>query len=140
MRMKRRLAGIAAVAVAATSALAGSPAQQAIYATYVAAAKVADAAFADFSAERGQAFFQGQHTGGKADSPSCTSCHTTNLKASGKSRAGKEIAPMAVSVNPKRITDPADVDKWFKRNCNDVLGRECSTLEKGDVLAYLLSL
>jgi hypothetical protein len=32
------------------------------------------------------------------------------------------------------------VDKWFARNCKDVLGRECSALEIADVLAYLANL
>ena len=31
------------------------------------------------------------------------------------------------------------VAKWFKRNCNDVLDRECTAQEKGDVLSYLLT-
>ena len=35
------------------------------------------------------------------------------------------------------LTDVARVDKWFRRNCNDVLSRECSAAEKADVLAYL---
>jgi hypothetical protein len=30
------------------------------------------------------------------------------------------------------------VEKWFKRNCNDVLARACTPAEKADVLAYLL--
>jgi hypothetical protein len=130
---------VAALAGAGAAYAAMSPAQKTVYGQYAAAAKAADAAFADFSAEKGRAFFQGKHTGGKADSPSCTSCHTTNVKATGKSRAGKEIAPMAASANPKRFSDYADVEKWFTRNCPDVLGRECSLSEKGDVLAYLLS-
>ena len=46
---------------------------------------------------------------------------------------------MAASANPKRFTDAIEVEKWFKRNCGDVLGRECTAIEKGDVLAYLLS-
>lgn len=116
-----------------------SPAQKTIYDKYAAAAKAADGSFTGFSAEKGQAFFQGKHEGGKPDSPSCTSCHTSNIKGVGKSRAGKEIGPMAASVNPKRFTDYADVEKWFGRNCPDVLGRECTVTEKGDVLAYLLS-
>jgi hypothetical protein len=29
------------------------------------------------------------------------------------------------------------VEKWFKRNCSDVLGRACSAQEKGDLLAWL---
>ena len=40
----------------------------------------------------------------------------------------------------KAFTDTARVDKWFRRNCNDVLQRECSAAEKADVLAYLIGL
>jgi Domain of unknown function (DUF1924) len=43
-------------------------------------------------------------------------------------------------ANPKAFTDSAKVDKWFRRNCKDVLARECSAGEKADVLAYLNSL
>jgi len=32
------------------------------------------------------------------------------------------------------------VEKWFKRNCNDVLGRACSAQEKADFTAYMISL
>ena len=46
---------------------------------------------------------------------------------------------MAASVTPKRYTDPAKVEKWFKRNCREVLGRECTVQEKGDWLSYMLS-
>ena len=45
--------------------------------------------------------------------------------------------PMAASVSPARYADPAKVEKWFKRNCTEVLGRECTALEKGDWLAYM---
>jgi hypothetical protein len=31
------------------------------------------------------------------------------------------------------------VEKWFKRNCNDVVGRACTAQEKGDVLAYVMT-
>lgn len=125
---------------AATAIAAVSPAQKVVQDHYATQARTADAAFKDGSVQRGEAFFQGRHTGGKADSPSCTSCHTSDLKKPGKTRAGKEIAPMAPSVNPKRLTDLAEVEKWFKRNCSDVLGRECTAPEKADVIAYLLSL
>jgi hypothetical protein len=142
-RSRRALLAVVLPAVVLAGASAAyaamNPAQKTVYGQYAAAAKAADAAFVDFSAEKGQVFFQGKHAGGKADSPSCTSCHTTNVKGTGKSRAGKEIAPMAASANSKRFTDYADVEKWFTRNCPDVLGRECSLTEKGDVLAYLLS-
>ncbi len=92
------------------------------------------------SAARGEALFMGTHTGGKPETPSCTTCHTNNPKASGKTRAGKVIEPMALSANPMRFTDSAKVAKWFRRNCNSVLGRECSAEEKADVLAWLSSI
>lgn len=142
-RWQARLGSLALIMLAAASTVAVaamSPAQKAIVDQHSADAAKSDPAFKGFDAGRGKTFFNGNHSGGKPDSPSCTSCHTRDLTKPGKTRAGKEIAPMAVSANPKRITDPAEVDKWFKRNCNDVLGRECSAQEKGDVLHYLLSL
>ena len=116
------------------TALQADPARDAIIAGFAAEAGK------PLSAERGQAFFTGTHSGGNAEAPSCTACHTDNPKAAGKTRVGKPIDPMAVSVNPKRFTDPEMVAKWFLRNCNTVLGRECTATEKGDVLTYLSSL
>ncbi|MEJ2118406.1 MAG: DUF1924 domain-containing protein [Alphaproteobacteria bacterium] len=131
---------VGVVAAAPAVAAEMSPPQKAIYDQYASAAKSADPAFAGFSAERGKTLFQSTHTGGKPDTPSCTTCHTKDLTKAGETRAGKPIEPMAVSVNPKRITNAADVEKWFTRNCSSVLGRECTVVEKGDVLTYLLSL
>ncbi|NOT70563.1 MAG: DUF1924 domain-containing protein [Hyphomicrobium sp.] len=131
---------ILALLVAATAAWAEpNAAQKIIFDQFAAQAKSGDPAFKGFSAERGRDFFLGQHTGGKPDTASCTSCHTKDLTKPGQTRAGKAIEPMAASVNPKRFTDAAEVEKWFRRNCGDVLGRECTLTEKGDVLAFLLS-
>jgi hypothetical protein len=47
---------------------------------------------------------------------------------------------LAPAFNAKAFTDTAKVDKWFKRNCKDVLSRECSAQEKADVLAYLINI
>ncbi len=70
----------------------------------------------------------------------CASCHTDSPKNVGKhAKTNKTIDPMAPSVNPKRFTDAANVEKWFKRNCNDALGRACTTQEKGDFMTYVLS-
>ena len=113
------------------------PARDAILGQLAAEAKQANPAFAGFSVERGQQFWQAVHTGGKAETPSCTSCHTKDPTAAGRSRAGKAIAPMAVSRTPDRFTDAAKVAKWFERNCNTVLGRACSAVEKGDIITYL---
>ena len=49
-------------------------------------------------------------------------------------------SPVGPAFNPKAFTDTAKVDKWFRRNCNDVLSRECTAIEKADVLAYLNAL
>lgn len=51
---------------------------------------------------------------------------------------GKTIEPVAVSVAPTRYTDPAKVEKWFKRNCTEVLGRECTPQKKGDWLTFVI--
>jgi len=70
----------------------------------------------------------------------CASCHTNSPKNVGKhAKTNKAIDPMAPSVNAKRFTDAANVEKWFKRNCNDALGRACTTQEKGDFMTYVLS-
>jgi mono/diheme cytochrome c family protein len=132
--MPRRALLVAALAATAAAplAMAANSAQNALAATYF---KVAPG-----DAARGEAFFRGTHTGGKPDATSCTACHTSNLRGPGRTKAGKEIGPMAASLAPQRYTDAADVEKWFKRNCAEVLGRECSAQEKSDVLAFLLSL
>lgn len=108
-------------------------------ARYASAAKAADPAFAGFSAARGKTLHTQNFTGGKVDTPSCTTCHGKDTRAAGKNLMGKTIEPVAVSVAPTRYTDPAKVEKWFKRNCNEVLGRECSPKEKGDWLSFMLS-
>ena len=51
----------------------------------------------------------------------------------------KDIEPMAASANPKRFTDQAKTEKWFGRNCNNVLGRECMPTEKGDFITFMLA-
>lgn len=122
----------------ALAALAASP-RDGIVADLAVQAKKANPGFSGFSAERGKAFFMAKQAGGKPDTPSCTSCHTDSVKKTGKTRAGKDIAPLAVSVEPTRFTDPEKVDLWFKRNCNSVLGRACTPLEKGDFLAFAVS-
>jgi len=71
----------------------------------------------------------------------CASCHTASPKNVGKhAKTNKAIDPLAPSVNAKRFTDAATVEKWFKRNCNDALGRACTTQEKGDFMTYVLSI
>lgn len=52
----------------------------------------------------------------------------------------KAIEPLAPAVNPGRLTDPVKVEKWFRRNCNELLNRISTAQERDDVLAFLRSL
>lgn len=88
-------------------------------------------------AERGRVFFSGRQGG----EWSCASCHGNPPVAAGKhAGTGKVIEPLAPAANAKAFTDTARVDKWLRRNCNDVLKRECTPAEKADVLAFLIGL
>lgn len=72
---------------------------------------------------------------------SCASCHgAMPVQAGRHASTGKAIGPLAPAFNAERFTDPARTEKWFRRNCNDVLGRECGAAEKADILAWLLEL
>jgi hypothetical protein len=135
MRTKRRtLAGVAGL-LAAGVAIAQTPAE--IRRGYESAARRESPAFGGFSAQRGEAFFRSTHGGDW----SCASCHTQSPVAAGRHAVtGKAIGPLAPAASPTRFTDSAKVEKWFNRNCNDVLQRTCTPAEKGDVLAYLMSL
>ncbi len=96
-----------------------------------------DASGTPVNAERGRVFFNSRHGG---EWP-CASCHGSPPTTPARhASTGKTIAPLAPAFNPERLTDTAKVDKWFLRNCNDVLKRECTAAEKADVLAWLLKL
>jgi hypothetical protein len=93
--------------------------------------------FTGFDPARGRELYTKQ----QASDWSCTTCHTEDPKSQGEHcETHKKIQPMAPTANPDRFTDAAKVEKWFKRSCKDVLGRECSAQEKGDFLTYLVSL
>lgn len=88
-------------------------------------------------AAKGQVFFGRRHGG----EWSCASCHgQPPTRDHQHAPTGKKIAALAPAFNAERLTDSAKVDKWFKRNCKDVLSRECTAIEKADVLAYLIGL
>ena len=121
---------IGSCSLAANTAFAETPVE------VLAAIKIEASAtpgFQGFSAAHGESFFKTKH---KHDL-SCSSCHTDNPAAEGKhAETGKLIKPLAPAANPERFTDMKKVKKWFKRNCSDVLDRECTAQEKGDVLTY----
>jgi hypothetical protein len=122
-------AALVASASLAPAARAAAPSQMlADYSTQAGAA--ADPA-------RGQKLFTSRH----GREWSCSSCHGAVPTQAGRHAAtGKAIAAMAPTFNAERFTDPAKTEKWFRRNCNDVVGRECSAAEKADVLSWLMTL
>ncbi len=124
-----RLAGAALLPALAAAAQAATPAD--LQASY------SDLAAAPARPDRGQQLFTSQH----GREWSCSSCHGAVPTQTGQhASTGKRIAPLAPTFNPERFTDAAKVEKWFRRNCNDVLGRECSAAEKADVISWLRTL
>ena len=88
-------------------------------------------------AARGAALFSARQGGPW----SCASCHGNPPTGAGRhAQTGKPLAPLAPAFNARAFTDAAKVAKWLRRNCKDVLGRECSAGEKADLLAWLVSL
>lgn len=86
---------------------------------------------------RGQQLFVNRHGRQWA----CASCHgQIPTKPGEHASTGKPIAALAPRFNPERFTDAAKAEKWFRRNCRDVVGRECTAAEKADVLSWLLTL
>jgi len=131
------IAAIAA-ATAATSFAAGNlnPEMSALMDSYR-----AEAGVASFSAEAGRKlFYSTRMHSRKNEMRGCTTCHTKDPSAMGKTRVGKPIKPISPAANPERLTDPKKVKKWFRRNCKWVLERECTPKEKGDFITYMMSL
>lgn len=116
-------------------------ANEAILKTFEQQAKSANPEFKTFSIPEGEKMFRAERINSKKNEKiSCMTCHTANPKAEGLSRANKVIDPLAPVANQERFTDMAKVEKWFKRNCNDVLERECTITEKGNFTKYMMSI
>lgn len=89
------------------------------------------------AAKRGESFFR-QRFAINDKMPACVSCHTDNPAQAGQHAVtGKPIKPLAVAANGERFSDPAKVEKWFGRNCKEVVGRACTPGEKADFVAYM---
>lgn len=135
-RTTPRIAAIAGTWLACLTLLAAAPAAHAATPAELLAGYAVEAGAAA-QAARGQQFFTTTH----GREWSCASCHGATPTQGGKHAAtGKPIGALAPAFNPQRFTDPAKTEKWFRRNCNDVVGRECSSAEKADALAWLMSL
>lgn len=122
------------LATLAAAANAAAPAEY--QATLAAEVRRSEPGFAGFSAQRGESFYRATHGGDW----SCATCHSDNPAAGGSHAVTKKaIKPLAPAANAERFTDAEKIEKWFRRNCNDVLKRSCSAREKGDFVAYLLT-
>lgn len=126
--------GLSALLPAAVAQAAVPPG--ALLARYEAQARAESPDFTGFSAERGSAFYRATHdAGGKPTS--CATCHGAEPTKPGRTPVGKRLEPFAPSATPERFTDEANVEKWFGRNCKQVLGRVCTAREKGDLITWL---
>ncbi|MGE0447280.1 MAG: DUF1924 domain-containing protein [Vicinamibacterales bacterium] len=136
MTNRIRLTTATAVLSALLTGAVAATAPREFLAAFEASARKAEPTFSA-SAPRGQAFFNARH----GNDWTCATCHTANPAAGGRHTVtGKLIKPLAPSAQPDRLTDPAKVEKWFGRNCHDVLNRECTAREKADVVAWLLTI
>jgi len=127
-------------ALAATLLLAALPAAadtpQQLIAGYTAQAAGSQPGFTP-SADRGRQFYLNRFAQAEK-MPNCAACHTDKPTAPGTHAiTGKAIQPLAPAANPERLTSSSKVEKWFKRNCSEVVGRECSAAEKADFLQFL---
>lgn len=100
-------------------------------------AKKQDSGFKGFDAERGKKLFFEVRPNDKSGPISCATCHTSDLKKSGKTLVGKAIDPLAPSANKNRLTSVKETEKWLSRNFKQVYGREGTAREKGDVLQFI---
>jgi mono/diheme cytochrome c family protein len=126
------------VAALASAGLLSVPTAQAATPAELLAAYAAKAGTTP-SAERGQKLFTADF--GRQMGFRCASCHGPIPLGRGKDEVSeKPIEPLAPAANPARFTDKAKVENAFRMNCKDVVGRECTALEKADVMTWLLSL
>ena len=130
---------------------------------YAALAGQADSAFDGFSAERGKTFYFSGHRIEDGTELSCASCHHEDPRREqfahhdkipcrachGMPDTGsfedipkirRQFLPLAPSANTRRFTDEWFVEKWFRKNCGLLLKRDCTPVEKGDLITWLLTL
>jgi cytochrome c peroxidase len=138
MKTPRRLLLAAVMTLVSATGVAADPARDAILDAYARQAMNDPAGFEGFSAARGERLYLGPHAGSNPQTPACAACHGPDPRTPGRHvKTGRPIEPMAVSVNPRRFTDAADVEKRFARDCPNVLGRPCTAEEKGDFITFL---
>lgn len=135
------LAGLAAFGLsqlfAVPEAKAANDEARAMLAAFEGEQRAAEPAFSA-SLERGRKLYATEITR-EGKTRSCATCHTADPTKAGRSPAGKVISPISPLADPQRFTSRRQADKWFDRNCEEVLGRTCTAGERADFLAYVLA-
>jgi cytochrome c peroxidase len=136
---KTSLALLVALGLASFSVMADPASAQKLADKYAAIAKNIDPSYKGLSADAGKAFFNRELTI-RGKQIACASCHTTNPANVGKHIVTKKpIKPLAPSANPERFSDVDKVEKNFEKHCLEIIGRDCTAQEKGNYIAYMLS-
>lgn len=135
----RKIMLFIAMALVSVVAQADQASAQKLANKYATIAKNIDPASKGLSAEDGKAFFNRELTI-RGKQVACASCHTANPADAGKHAVtGKSIQPLAPSANAKRFSNLDKVEKNFEKHCLDIIGRDCTAQEKGNYIAYLLT-
>lgn len=122
------------------TAQADSTSAQQLADKYFSIANNIDVTFDRLSPGDGEKFYNRKITY-KGEQIACASCHTANPAATGKHKVtGKPIKPLAPAANSERFTDIDKVEKNFEKHCLEVIGRDCTAAEKGNFMAYLISI
>ena len=133
--MRKLIIGLGAALGLLASAVQAETPEQTLHA-YVAQAVRGQPDFQP-SAQRGEAFYR-QRFAQSDKMPACASCHDKPALPGRHAVTGKEIPPLAVHANGERFTRPAKVEKWFGRNCQEVVGRACTPAEKADFISFAM--
>jgi hypothetical protein len=133
------IALLAALGLFSASAFADPASAQKLADKYAVIAKNINPEYKGLSADAGKAFFNRELTI-RGKQIACASCHTTNPANPGKHIVTKKpIKPLAPSANAERFSDVAKVEKNFEKHCLEIIGRDCTAEEKGNYIAYMLT-
>lgn len=70
---------------------------------------------------------------------SCAVCHAESPYAPGRhAGVGESITPLSPEATPGRFRNPDRVEKRFRRDCKEVLGRVCTAAEKADFIKFAM--
>lgn len=92
-----------------------------------------------FTAAEGRKFYLVRRTWQSRDY-TCSGCHSEDPKLQGKHiETKKPIEPLAPVANPDRFTNYEKIEANFRAHCMDLHERDCTAFEKGNFIAYLMS-